>query len=660
MFGTKKKKTGGVKTSVKDADLLAKYPQMSLDTHMKSKDMYAGSGKKSAFEEYFVDEEGVIDFRSLSLPPKVNNCVWEVAINVSDHKMRYPDLVKNMDVSFDDTGLITIYNTGPGMDVDIHPTARVCDVVPDSDDTRPIYIPEFLVGFAMSSTNHSKDIKSIIGGTNGFGIKIVNLNSTYFKIETVGTNYEGNIMKYEQEFENCRTIIHKPKIKKCSKTTKQYTRISFRLDYANMSYKSGLSEKHLNIIGTMIRTRTYQMATWLTSRDGARVTVRYNGEKIPIGSLSSYAKLLTDNSAITEFPLSYTMKFDDKSTQIYNWKTAVAIRRSDSTECFFGMLNGIHTTTTKHLKRIQDILIRDMKPALEKIFAEAGLSFQQASVRRLLYIFALCEIPEPSWKGQTKTEFDLPKNFSKMLDSTIPSSVIKTLTSRITEVLREEILPELLDKKTDKKKTRKKRIDAKQYVGAERAGTSDSLSCKLFIAEGLSAVATVKDLITSKFSDLSFKTCGTFWVQGGLVNARKETTITTIGDHTSYKFRAKLKNNAIWNSFMDATGLDYDKKYETDINGLRYGQIIIACDQDLDGVGKILSLIINAIDFFWPMLFKRGFVKRWLTPIIKMLPKTGKTSKKYPPILFYYEREYEEWIKSTSKKVIDKYKPKYY
>jgi len=71
----------------------------------------------------------------------------------------------------------------------------------------------------------------------------------------------------------------------------------------------------------------------------------------------------------------------------------------------------------------------------------------------------------------------------------------------------------------------------------------------------------------------------------------------------------------------------YIGKVYTDVNELRYGSIMIMTDQDHDGP-HIKGLIINFIHHFWPSLLKiRGFLREFITPIIKA--SKGRDSKSF-------------------------------
>ena len=97
------------------------------------------------------------------------------------------------------------------------------------------------------------------------------------------------------------------------------------------------------------------------------------------------------------------------------------------------------------------------------------------------------------------------------------------------------------------------------------------------------------------------------------------------------------------------------KKEYKDTRSLRYGTIMIMTDQDHDG-SHIKGLLINFIHHFWPTLLQvNGFLKEFITPIIKVTQTTRGDGSK----TFFTLTDYEEWLKSKDGN-LKGYRVKYY
>ena len=108
-------------------------------------------------------------------------------------------LVNNIAVSIDNDGTISMFNDGNGIDVAKHPEYD-------------LWIPEMIFGHLRTSTNYDDEEKKLVGGKNGFGIKLVFVFAKWGEIETVD-HVRG--LKYVQEFKNNLTEICPPTITKC-------------------------------------------------------------------------------------------------------------------------------------------------------------------------------------------------------------------------------------------------------------------------------------------------------------------------------------------------------------------------------------------------------------------------------------------------------------
>ena len=132
-------------------------------------------------------------------------------------KSQFP--VTKMKVNIDkNTGEISVYNDGKGIEVIEHPTEL------DSEGNK-IMTPQLIFGELLTSSNYSEKGK-IVGGKNGYGAKLTNIFSTRFKVETVDVDRS---LKYVQEFQDNMKVVNKPKITKF--TGKPYTQITWLTDF---------------------------------------------------------------------------------------------------------------------------------------------------------------------------------------------------------------------------------------------------------------------------------------------------------------------------------------------------------------------------------------------------------------------------------------------
>lgn len=119
---------------------------------------------------------------------------------------------------------------------------------------------------------------------------------------------------------------------------------------------------------------------------------------------------------------------------------------------------------------------------------------------------------------------------------------------------------------------------------------------------------------------------GVFPLKGKLLNVREANS------------KQLMANDEIQN-LLKIIGLQIGKIYE-DLKSLRYGAIMIMSDQDTDG-SHIKGLVINFIHNFWPSLFKmRGFVKQFITPLLKVFKGNNVIS-------FYTMNDFKNWVESV-------------
>ena len=179
-------------------------------------DTYIGSVEQVQNNDWVLSDQNKIELTTHNYIPGLYKLFDECIVNARDHVIRCQSLdnpVTYIHISIDDSGVISIVNDGKGIDVVEHPEHKM-------------YIPEMIFGHLRTSTNYSKTEKKIVGGKNGFGVKLVFIWSEWGSIETVDANRH---LKYQQRFLNNLDTIEQPKITKCTK--KPYTKITFKPEY---------------------------------------------------------------------------------------------------------------------------------------------------------------------------------------------------------------------------------------------------------------------------------------------------------------------------------------------------------------------------------------------------------------------------------------------
>ena len=204
-----------------------------------------------------------------------------------------------------------------------------------------------------------------------------------------------------------------------------------------------------------------------------------------------------------------------------------------------------------------------------------------------------------------------------------------------------------LTKLDTRKKSKIKGIP--KLYDANLAGTKKASECTLILTEGDSA----KTMAISGLSAIpkGNNTYGVFPLKGKLLNVRDAP-------------HKKIITNEEFKNLKKIMGFEINKVYnEKNISELRYGSIMLMMDADVDG-SHIKGLFINMIHYYWPSLLKiDGFIKNFITPIVKVTYKTTKDKEGNPLTeSFYTQQEYDEWKKSLKPKDVtaNKYTVKYY
>ena len=600
---------------------LAKQYQKKTDKQhiLDNPDTYIGS-IENVDEHLWVNEDTMIIRKTIQYIPGLYKLFDEGIVNCRDHVVRMiqrhaadPDGVKlvsyiNVDVNAED-GAIVMENDGNGIDVAKHPEYDV-------------WIPQMIFGELRTSTNYDKDEKRIVGGKNGFGFKLVLIWSTEGYVETVD-HKRG--LKYFQRFSQNLDVVEPPVITKVKgAAAKPYTKVSFKPDYRRF----GIANLTPDMLA-LFRKRFYDICA-VTDQSEKKLKFAYNGIPCPFKSFQQYIDM-------------YIGSKDDakrvyEASECGHWEYAVALAPAQEfTQVSF--VNGICTYKGgKHVDYIVGQIVRKLADFIEK---KKKVRVNAAAIKEQIILFLRCNIENPAFDSQTKDFMNTPSNkfgSSCTVGDTFIEKVAKMGVMDTACDLTQAKEKNVAAKKTDGSKTKNIR-GIENFLDANHSGTEKSGDCILILCEGLSAMSG----IVSGLSATDRNVIGIYPLRGKLLNVRGESVkkITENKEITDIKKILGLENGRTYESLEDVK------------SRLRYGKIMIMCDQDTDG-SHIKGLCINLFHCEWKSLTQiPGFISFMNTPILRA-SKGGQT------LSFYNNGEYDAWKQQLGELVAASWKIKYF
>jgi DNA topoisomerase II len=603
------------------------YSHMSQLEHVyKIPDTYIGSIEPTN-EDIYIYEDDKIVFKNIIYIQGFYKIFDELLVNALDQYTRtmeaknnkIPKTIVTDRIEIDinkDTGYISILNTGDGFVIE---KTKI--------DDKKLYSVEMVCGVLLTSGSYEEQ-KKIIGSRSGFGIKLTNIFSKEFTVETVDKKSH---TKYIQTWTNNMNDKSEPIIEKQCKEA-PYTKITFLPDYQRFSM-NGLNN---DIISLLVK-RVYDACLW-TCNNGMTIfneDIGKKPKKYPIDIYLNNDKLECNLENYINIYNTIEHPIDKKQIFIHifhRWEVAI-IQSPNNKFNQVSMVNGI--TTNNGGKYVDHITTQFTKKCLDYIKSKKkNLKDIKPSVFKDYYWVFIKHIMEsPAFDSQTKMycstnikdnkfEFD-----DKFIEKFVKNSDIISKLEALTVI------------NDNKVKTPANKIKSKVIVpkldDANFAGSKKSQQCTLILTEGDSAKS-------SAISGLSiFKnatnTYGVFPLKGKLLNVREETL-------------KKIQDNDEISNIMKILGLNFNTEYK-DTSSLRYSKIIILTDQDVDGF-HIKGLLINLFDTLFPsLLINESFITCLSTPIVK-------ATKGQEVIKFYNLSDYDNWVENTNNS--NKYKIKYY
>lgn len=412
-------------------------------------------------------------------------------------------------------------------------------------------------------------------GLNGVGTKAVNALSNYFRVESVREDKQK-----AAEFSAGNLVLEEDIIET---TKRKGTKVTFIPDEAIFKNYKFRNEYVIKMLKNYCYLNT-------------GLTIIYNGEKY--FSENGLKDLLEENIAEDDmvYPIIHLIGEDIE--------VALTHSKSQYSEEYHSFVNGQNTTQGgTHLLAFREAVVKTIREFYNK-------GFEPSDIRKSIVSAVSVKVMEPVFESQTKTKLgstdmgpDLPSvrtfvnDFVKnKLDNFLHKNpdVTDLLLRKILQAERER--KELSGiRKLAKDRAKKANLHNKKLRDCRVHFTDVKnpryLESTLFITEGDSASGSI-----TKSRDVN--TQGVFSLRGKPLN--------------SYGMSKKIVyENEEFNLLQSALDI------EEGMGDLRYNNIVIATDADVDGMHIRLLLITFFLQFF-PELIKEGHLYILQTPLFRI------------------------------------------
>ncbi|GMN08795.1 DNA topoisomerase IV subunit B [Croceitalea sp. MTPC9] len=443
-------------------------------------------------------------------------------------------------------------------------------------------------------------------GLNGVGTKAVNALSNYFRVESIR---DGQAKAAEFEAGN---LVNEELVESSKRRGTQVSFIPDESIFKKFKYRNEYVER-------MLKNYVYL---------NPGLTIVFNGEKFH--SENGLKDLLEDNNNQEDFlyPIIH-LKGDDIEVAITHSKTQYS-------EEYHSFVNGQHTTQGgTHQAAFREALVKTVRD-------HYGKNYDASDIRKSIISAIAIKVMEPVFESQTKTK----------LGSTDMGGDLPTVRTYINDFIgrnldnylhKNQDAAEAIQRKIIQAEKERKELSGIRKLARDRAKKASlhnkklrdcrvhlqdmkkdrRLESTLFITEGDSASGSI-----TKSRDVN--TQAVFSLRGKPLN--------------SYGMSKKIVyENEEFNLLQAALNI------EDSMEDLRYNNIVIATDADVDGMHIRLLLITFFLQFF-PELIKENHLYILQTPLFRV-------RNKKETIYCYSEEERRNAIeKLTGKPEITRFK----
>ena len=500
--------------------------------------------------------------------PGLHKLVDEVVDNSVDEALA--GYCKNIKVTINIDGSVTVEDDGRGIPVDIHPQMKVPAV-------------EVALTKLHAGGKFDKDSYKVSGGLHGVGVSVVNALSKKLIVEI---KRDGKIHKQEYSRGNPKTKLA---VVGACKKEETGTKVTFWPDEEIFST--------VKIDYSVLETRFREIA-FLNAGIKISLFDEAKDKKIDFlysGGLVEFIKWVNESKEVLHKPIYFKREQDNSIIEIavqYN---------STYQENIFGFVNVINTVEGgTHVSGFKTALTRVINDYGKKTGMLKSESLTGDDIREGLTAIISIKIPEPQFEGQTKTK--LGNSEVKGLVDSITSSALSeffeenpTVAKKIISKSLETAMARLAAKKA-KDLVRRKNVFSLGGLPGKLADCSrKSSDTEVYIVEGESAGGSAKQARNKEDQAI-------LPLKGKILNVEKSNPSKT------------LSSEEITN-LITVVGTGVGEQFN--IEKLRYKKVVIMTDADVDGE-HIKTLLLTFFFRFMPKLIENGNIYVALPPLYRI------------------------------------------
>ncbi|ADL06804.1 DNA topoisomerase (ATP-hydrolyzing) subunit B [Thermosediminibacter oceani] len=492
----------------------------------------------------------------------LHHLVYEVVDNSIDEALA--GFCKNILVTINKDGSITVDDDGRGIPVKIHPKV--------GKPALEVALTMLHAGGKFGTGGYK-----VSGGLHGVGVSVVNALSKWLEVEVKRDGF-----KYFQRYERGKPVTEVKKIGEASDTG---TKITFMPDdqiFEDTSFNYDILAQRLREQAFLNRGLKIEIKDL---RTGKEQVFHYEG------GIVSFVKYLNRNKDVLHEDPIYMRA----ASQEGEWEVEVALQYNDSyAENVLSFANNINTQEGgTHLVGFKSALTRSINDYARKmnLLKEQDPNLSGDDVREGLTAVISVKLVNPQFEGQTKTKLG-NSEMRGIVESVVGDAMNRFLEENpsVARVIVEKAISAARAREAARKARelvrRKNALDRTSLPGKlADCREKDPRLCELYLVEGDSAGGSAKQGRDPRFQAI-------LPLRGKILNVEKARLDKILGNE---EIRAMIT------ALGTGIGDDFD------IEKLRYHKIILMADADVDGA-HIRTLLLTFLYRYMRPLIEAGMV----------------------------------------------------